>query len=130
MARPVLTLSFSHDLQLERNVALPPPEALKGKIIIKNKKKHVEKPIVEHALNVASSPSAAPRLPPQTSKAGADGPAESERITLNDPALNDLGEYVNRKWGRPMQEESPFSINHLWVLWARQVNTWLSGYST
>ena len=98
---PSLTysLTHSHVLQLETNVALPPPEALKGKIIIKNKKKHVEKQIGEHALNPASSSPAAPRLAPQiaAAAAGSDGSSASaaegsDRTTLNEPAVNDLGE--------------------------------------
>ena len=84
------------------NVALPPPEALKGKIIIKNKKKHVEKQIGEHALNPASSSPAAPRLATEIAAAGSDGPSASaaegsDRTTLNEPAVNDLGEYANIK---------------------------------
>ena len=55
----------------------------------------------EHALN-AAPPSAAPRLAPQIATSAADGrsvsAAASGRIMLNEPAVNDLGEYVNAKY--------------------------------
>ena len=91
-------------LQLERNVALPPPEALKGKIIIKNKKKHVEKPsasVGEHAAAAGSSASVSRHRAPQITLAAATeasvgATSGSERLTSNEAAvgINDLGECV------------------------------------
>ena len=100
-------------LQLERNVALPPPEALKGKIIIKNKKKHVEKPSTsagEHTAAAVAAPGSsasvsrhrAPQITLATGataaadEAGVGATAGSERLTSNEAAvgINDLGECV------------------------------------